>query len=295
MTRIAGCAVLGTCVVLAAPAAVGQAPVFRSAIDTVRVYATVTNREGQLVPGLAREDFEVKSDGAVQPIVAFDNTPVPIRLIVLLDVSTSMNLNVTMMREGAEALLMRLRPDDRARVGTFSGHNMTMSPAFTSDFDGLSRALPRRVTAGSTYLYGAIATAMDAFKAAGDDERRVILAFSDGITQDIGPNVNDLVERARREAVMIYGITMPGEGDTKPFDDVFTSVAAESGGGFRSLSSRRDIPAAFARVADELHAQYLLGFEPPKRDGRTHKIDVRAVRRGLAVRARRSYVAPMKE
>ena len=108
--------------------------------------------------GLAREEFEVKSDGAVQPIVAFDNTPVPIRLIVLLDVSTSMNLNVTMMREGAEALLMRLRPDDRARVGTFTGHNMTMSPAFTSDFDGLSRALPRRATAGASSWSSAMAS-----------------------------------------------------------------------------------------------------------------------------------------
>ena len=45
-------------------------------------------------------------------------------------------------------------------------------------------------------------------------------------------------------------------------------------------------------VADELHAQYLLGYAPPKRDGKVHKIDVRINGAGgLKPRARRSYVA----
>ncbi len=45
-------------------------------------------------------------------------------------------------------------------------------------------------------------------------------------------------------------------------------------------------------VADELHSQYLLGFAPPKRDGKTHAVDVRVTERGLKPRARKSYVAP---
>jgi hypothetical protein len=30
---------------------------------------------------------------------------------------------------------------------------------------------------------------------------------------------------------------------------------------------------AFARVADQLHTQYLPGFSPPKRDGKAHDIE----------------------
>jgi hypothetical protein len=41
-----------------------------------------------------------------------------------------------------------------------------------------------------------------------------------------------------------------------------------------------------------MHSQYLLGYEPPKRDGKTHKIEVRVSSHGLEPRARKSYVAP---
>ncbi|MDP6609698.1 MAG: hypothetical protein QF463_11580, partial [Vicinamibacterales bacterium] len=54
----------------------------------------------------------------------------------------------------------------------------------------------------------------------------------------------------------------------------------------------QDLGAAFARVADELHSQYLIGFAPPKRDGKVHDIDVRVSQRGLKPRARKDYVAP---
>jgi hypothetical protein len=69
-------------------------------------------------------------------------------------------------------------------------------------------------------------------------------------------------------------------------------VAEETGGGYTEIRLGEDLGAAFARVADELHSQYLLGFEPPKRDGKVHDIDVRVSQRGMKPRARKSYVAP---
>ena len=69
-------------------------------------------------------------------------------------------------------------------------------------------------------------------------------------------------------------------------------VAQETGGGYTEIRAGEDLAAAFARVADELHSQYLLGFAPPKRDGKSHDIDVRLIQRGLTSRARKSYVAP---
>ena len=49
------------------------------------MFATVTNRDGRLVTTLARDAFEVRDEGKPQPITQFDNTPQPIRLIVMLD------------------------------------------------------------------------------------------------------------------------------------------------------------------------------------------------------------------
>jgi len=39
-------------------------------------------------------------------------------------------------------------------------------------------------------------------------------------------------------------------------------------------------------------SRYLLGFAPPKRDGKVHDLDVRVTTKGLKPRARKGYVAP---
>src|SRR5439155_15360277 len=68
----------------------------------------------------------------------------------------------------------------------------------------------------------------------------------------------------------------------------FATVAGETGGGFREIRIGQDLGAAFADIADELHSQYLLGFAPPKRDGKTHRISVRLGKAGLKARSRKS-------
>ena len=155
---------------------------------------------------------------------------------------------------------------------------------------------------------------MDAFGPA-TDERSVVLVLSDG--KDSGPtgfgqhfySQAEVIDRAREEDVMIYGIGMrsrslqprqpgigPGALQAMLMADLpdpgLALVAQETGGGYTEIRFGQDLAAAFAQVADELHSQYLLGFAPPKRDGKVHDISVRVAQRGLKVRARKSYVAP---
>jgi hypothetical protein len=75
-------------------------------------------------------------------------------------------------------------------------------------------------------------------------------------------------------------------------DPGLARVAEETGGGYTEIRFGQDLGAAFAQVADELHSQYLLGFAPPRRDGKRHDIDVRVTRRGVSPRAPKRYVAP---
>ena len=50
-----------------------EQPVFRGASDLVRVFVTVTDRDGRLVTTLARNEFEVRDEGKPQPLVTFSS------------------------------------------------------------------------------------------------------------------------------------------------------------------------------------------------------------------------------
>ena len=80
-----------------------------------------------------------------------------------------------------------------------------------------------------------------------------------------------------------------GGGD-KP-DEGLPKIAAATGGGYFELTSTNDMSATFAKVADELHHQYALGFTPDKLDGKMHTIEVRVSGESRAIRARKSYLA----
>jgi hypothetical protein len=79
---------------------------------------------------------------------------------------------------------------------------------------------------------------------------------------------------------------------TRP-DPGLREIADISGGGYFELSSTDNLAATFTRVADELHHQYLLAYQPPAFDGKMHAIEVRLRQSGLVARARRSYLAPL--
>src|SRR5262245_62966089 len=95
---------LAICVVGVLHAVSAQQPLFRGAGELVRVFVTVTDRDGRLATSLKQEDFEVRDEGKPQPITLFDNSPRAIRLIVMLDVSGSMQGNLMLLRAASEQL-----------------------------------------------------------------------------------------------------------------------------------------------------------------------------------------------
>ena len=74
-------------------------------------------------------------------------------------------------------------------------------------------------------------------------------------------------------------------------DEGLPKIAAATGGGYFELTSPRDLAFTFARVADELHHQYALGFTPEKLDGKLHDIAVHLSNPDLTARARKRYLA----
>ena len=319
MTRFVASAAIIALVVAAAGSAAQeqqppQAPIFRGVpVDQVPVFVTVTDRDGRLVPTLTRDDFEIRDEGKPQPITLFDNTPRPIRLIVMLDVSGSMVGNLPLLRGATEQLIKRLTPEDAARVGTF-GNDVTISPTFTLDAAELRRALPTEIPESApTPLWRALDTAIAAFGEV-KEQRRVILVLSDG--GDSGMidfkrgffSQAEVIDRARREDVMIYAVGLRsrrqvpaggfGGGNLQAMlsadlpDPGLAKVAEETGGGYIEVRPGQNLAEEFARVADEIHAQYTISFDPPRKDGKKHDIEVGIKKGGHKPRARKDYIAP---
>jgi VWFA-related protein len=279
----------------------------------VPVFVTVTDRDSRLVKDLTRDSFEVFDNGKPQPITVFDNSPQPIRLIVLVDISGSMVDNLPLLRASVGQLVKRLGPEDLARLGTF-GNDVAIGKEFSRDPNVLMTQVPVQAPPGTgTPLWRAVNESMDLFDA-NAPERRVVLILSDG--KDTGPGgwnkrfltPIDITDRALKDNVMVYGVGVRSSLRGAPVgggaagmgammagampDPNLGSVALDTGGGYFELRARDNLGETFARVMDELHSQYLLGFEPKVMDGKSRKIEVKLKDKGLKAHARKGYVAP---
>ena len=318
--------IIGTTIV----AAQGQPPTFSTGNRTVAVYATVTNAEGRLVPDLTRDDFVVEDNGKRQELSLFSNDVQPITAVVLLDRSGSLKPNFNLEIQGAEAFVNAMGPADRARIGTFA-NEITIEPdEFTSDHDALRRVLHGDLpTDGPTPLWNAVDRATD--KLLLEKGRRVIVVFTDGMDRPMNfsnrnKSLKDVMKRAEEQDVMVYAIglagqiAMPGQGDRygrgamgpgavqgpggrglggltgrqgemEQPDEGLPKIAGATGGGYFELKSAVDLVRTFARVADELHHQYALGFTPQSLDGKMHELTVKLSKGDMTARARKRYLA----
>jgi Ca-activated chloride channel family protein len=299
MTRLTTAAFLVTAAittsVIAQQAQTPQQPTFRSATRTVPVYATVTDRDGRLVPELTREDFEIYDNGRKQELTIFDNEIVPFSAILAMDSSASMTLNIEFVQDAAEQFIIRMLPEDTAAVGFFNS-KVRYSPGLTSDRDALARYVREDMQYGnSTILWDAADAGLDRLSEA--TGRRVIVALTDG--EDFGSErgSGEVLDRAQRDDVMVYAIGIESRFfngqqwvTTRPGGS-FRKMATETGGAFFELKKTADLNSTFTRVVQELHSQYLLGFAPTTLDGKEHKLEVKVTKPGLTARARRTYIA----
>jgi Ca-activated chloride channel family protein len=277
-----------------------QPPVFKAGTNIVPLFATVTDASGRLIPDLVKEDFEISDNNRPQALTLFANEVQFIKVVVMLDESGSMVNNIARVKDGAEQFLLRLLPEDRARVGSFED-KIIVSPEFSSNRSELIRFLKEGLQYGNgTRLWDAVDFSMSALSEL--DGRRVVLVFTDG-ADDPGPgkhvSYGTVLKRAQAEGFMVYAIGFHsrcrcGSGgrmiETDP-DPSLKHIAAESGGGYFELKEGQDLASTFTRVAQELHSQYVIGFTPESMDGKLHAVQVRVKRPGMTARSRKSYVA----
>ena len=269
---------------------------FKVSTNQVALYVTVTDTTKRLVPDLVEDDFEVYDNGKLQTVTAFDNRPLPITVVVMLDTSGSMTLALDLVKSAAEQFLIRMMPEDQGMVGSFNDKIQLLPEGFTNNRDELIRSLKDLDFGYPTRLYDAVNQSMAQLK--GIPGRRVVLVFTDGDDNASKFGSGDVTDRGRSEDVMVYSIGLEnryfnGQSWTISSPDRgLKRLSEETGGGFFLLKKTDELSTTFTRIAQELHSQYVLGFSPQTPDGKVHKLEIRLKKPGMTARARKSYVAP---
>jgi Ca-activated chloride channel family protein len=291
--RIAAGVAAAAALALTIPA-VAQQPTFRASTQVVSLFATVLDAQNRLVPELTKEDFTVFDNDKPQELLVFQSENQPITVVVMLDTSGSMTGSIQLLKAAAEQFVTRLLPEDKAAVGAFND-KIELSAGFSNDRDGLITTIRDLDFGNGTRLYDALAESLNQLH--GIEGRRVVLVFTDGDDTSSRVGRGTILERARAEEVMIYAIGLQSEFfdgartvRSRP-DSGLRRLADETGGGYFELKQTSDLGPTFTRVAQELHSQYVLGFEAQQLDGKVHKLTVKMKQAGMTARARRSYLA----
>ncbi len=281
-------------------------PVFRAGVDVVSLSVTVTDKTGRYLQGLDEPEFSIFEDGVRQDVIFFSGTQLPTALALLIDTSASMNERMSTAQQAAIGFVHRMTGDDMATVIDFDSRAEILQ-TFTGEQALLERAIRRTTAGGSTSLYNAIYIALNEFKrmrASSQDEvrRQAIVVLSDGEDTSSLVAFDEVLELAKRTEVAIYAIGLRdpnaslsrSRGGFRESEFVLKQFAQETGGRAFFPNSATELAGIYSQVADELAAQYTLGYAPKnsRRDGRWRRVVVRIDRPDALARTKQGYYAP---
>lgn len=285
-----------------------QAPVIKTEVNLVNIFATVRDKKKRIIPNLKKEDFRVFENDQEQKIAFFSaEKTLPITLGLLIDTSGSEQYRLPAEQEAASRFLNQvMRKGDEAMVVSFD-LDVDLLSDFTEDHAQLQRAIHHAqinaagpmVTPGTlpsgpngTHFYDAI-WVVCGDKLATEAGRKALVIITDA--EDFGSKVRveEAIEAAQRTNTVVHVLLVhdPGYG-WRP--DIAHRIADQTGGRVIEVSSEKHLQEAFDQISEELRSEYTLGYYPTngKRDGTFRKIKVETIDKELKVLARKGYYAP---
>ena len=279
-------------------------------VRRVRLPITVTDKKGQFVGGLTKDDFIVLEDKVPQAIETFSDDlalTTPLYIAVLMDTSPSTAGKLKFQQESAMNFIQTVvKPrKDRVLFGTFDDE-ITLLQDFTDRLDLLDKAVYSVKKMGKqTALFDAVWQFCDE-KMRSVPGRRVLLIVSDGEDTYSRANIRDAIDIAQRTETTIFAIStkagflanVPGVeagqvADKKDRD--LQTLAEETGGVAFFTGDMLSLERSFTKISKELRAQYLVTYNPTNKsyDGTFRRIDVKLSdgHGDLKVRTKRGYKA----
>ena len=282
---------------------------FKTGVSDVRVDVQVTEGD-KLIKDLTKSDFDVTDEGQPQSIVSFAHGDEPVTLILLLDVSGSMQKYIDEIAMEARTALDHLRPGDRVALMVFA-RNTAVAQGFSDNLAETARNIGSAVknwdVGSSTMINSAVVDAahyMD--KHAGPGGRRAILILTDNLSTSYRLTDGQVIRELNKADTVMNAIITgrairprplePG----KPLNPDFTpanvyELAEQTGGEWVKAENAGD---SFTDMIERIRSRYMLAYHEPGASPGTYRhitvtLDEAARRRypGAALHSRSGYYA----
>jgi VWFA-related protein len=272
---------------------------FRVTVDLISLNVTVTDARNRFVTDLLQKDFSVYEDGVSQEVSVFSREDLPIRMMLLLDTSASMDEKMQFAQDAAVNFVETMKSDDLTEVMEFGSKPTVLQP-FTSDSEKLTRAIRMTQAGGTTSLYNALYIALKNLNRRREDIRRqAIVVLSDGEDTSSLVSFEQVMELTKDTDVVIYTISLRRQSARRgrafsEAEHVLKKLAEETGGQWFFPNEIQELDSVYERISTELKSQYNIGYisNNPKRDGSWRRVVVQTGFTDLVVRTKLGYYAP---
>lgn len=271
----------------------------------LRLNASVTDRNGRAIGGMKESDFSVYEDGIERRVTKVAATQEPFNLVLLLDVSGSVEERIDFIRKAARDFLFTASPQDRIAIISFRDDIQVISD-FTTDRRLLSRKLDEIDAGGPTSLYDALGYVLAETVKPLRGERTAVVILSDGDDNKSFVPFGAVLEATIESGALIYPLYVPSglipessvprpEITIDPLrtryltlttraDEEGRRLAQVSGGVYYPIRHLTELQRAYDDVVQQLRTAYTITYASNSNPSGSRRVRVRANREGASVR-----------
>ena len=270
----------------------------------MRFNASVTDRNGRAIGGMRESDFTVWENGIERRVTNVAPANEPFNLVLLLDVSGSVNERMDFIRKAARDFLRTTSPQDRISIISFRDDIQVISD-FSTDRQMLSKKLDEIDAGGGTALYDALGYVLSEPLKHLRGERTAIVVMSDGDDNKSFLPFPAILEALLESGALVYPLYVPSglipeSSVPKPeitidplrtryltlttrAEDEGRKIAAASGGIYYPIRRLEDLQKAYDDVVAQLRSAYTITYASNSVSA-SPRVRVRINRDGASVR-----------
>ncbi|HVF23073.1 MAG TPA: VWA domain-containing protein [Pyrinomonadaceae bacterium] len=270
----------------------------------LRFNASVTDRNGRAISGMRESDFTVWENGVERRVTNVAPANEPFNLVLLLDVSGSVEERMDFIRKAARDFLRTASPQDRISIIGFRDDIQVISD-FSTDRQMLSRKLDEIDAGGGTALYDALGYVLSEPLRRLRGERTAIVVMSDGDDNKSFLPFPAILEALSESGALVYPLYVPSglipeSSVPKPeitIDPLRTryltlttraegegrKIAQASGGIYYPIRRLEDLQKAYDDVVAQLRSAYTITYASNSASAKP-RVRVRTNRDGASVR-----------